>query len=622
MSKNLILDWQKNSLMLARASGRAPKALVENVIVKAVGGTDVDSQTAAEALRAASQELSAKGEVTVLVARDLVEMRTVQIPKMDPDDLPDVIRFQAQRQFASMTDAWTVDYVLLPPASGSEMQTALVAAISPAQLNEIDSACAAAGLQAAKISLRPVQTAQFAVDGGLIDSHGQSVVICISESVVDILILREGKVVQVRTTKLPSEPDQVAMALQGELRRSVFAASAELDGKPIEHALLVATGSRTGDLANVIEQVFNCKVVQFHPETLLADSNVALADSIANRLTAAAGSLTLDAANSSGVINFKNPKKRPPKKRNTRKYLLPALAAAAVLMLGIGWYYSIVNELDGQYNDAQEEIKSLKSLADANQKRLAELNAIQQFALGSPNWLDELTYLSEKIPNSDKIMMDNPTFTLTNNGAGEIKFSLLSSDKNSVSELRDSLHNDDNNYVVMTKTTGELPKADGKYRYRSDGSIIITNRGWDLNAPPSQVVDTKPVDKPNENSKSETSTESAGAAPAVSSAGPGVSRTSPGSGSSPRSFGPGRSGPGGDRERTAPPSPNQPKSDNQPTSNTPAGDTASSPEAKQPAAENKEPKSNEAEAVSGSSTEPVTSGNKDAASKPEADAKP
>ncbi len=587
MSKNLILDWQKNSLMLARASGRAPKALVENVILKSVGGTDVDSQTAAEALRAAAQELSAKGEVTVLVARDLVEMRTVQIPKMDPDDLPDVIRFQAQRQFASMTDAWTVDYVLLPPASGSEMQTALVAAISPTQLNEIDTACAAAGLQASKISLRPVQTAQMTVDGGLIPSTGQSAVVCVSEAVVDILILREGKVVQVRTTKLPSESDQVAAALQGELRRSFFAASAELDGKPIEHALLVATASRAGELAKVIEQVLNTKVVQFHPETLLADKDVALADNTANRLTAAAGALTLDVANRASVIDFKNPKKRPPKKRNTRRYLLPAAAAASVLILGIGWYYSTVNELDAQYNQAQDEIKSLKSLADANQRRINEMTAIQQFAKGSPNWLDELSFLAEKIPSSDKIMMDSPTFTLTNSGAGEMKFSLLSSDKNSISELRESLHSD--NYTVMTKTTGELPKPEGKYRYRSDASIVIANRGWDLNAPPSQVVEKQSSEKPAESDKADSAS---GGSSAESSKGRsrfgGPGSSGPSSGPGARFGGPGGPGGPGSKERSAP---STSSSDKQPSSDsTPAKDASgTADEAKSQAPNTKSP---------------------------------
>ncbi|MFO0943798.1 MAG: hypothetical protein U0930_23935 [Pirellulales bacterium] len=600
MSKNLILDWQKNSLMLARASGRAPKALVEDVIVKSVGGTDVDSQTAAEALRAAAQELSVKGEVTVLVARDLVEMRTVQIPKMDPDDLPDVIRFQAQRQFASMSDAWTVDYVLLPPASGSEMLTALVAAISPAQLSEIDSACSAAGLQATKISLRPVQTAQFAVDGGLIPSSGQSAVICISESTVDILIVREGKVVQVRTTKLPSESDQVAAALQGELRRSLFAASAELDGKSIENVLLVATANRSGELAKVIEPVFNCRVVQFHPETLLADANIAVADTTANRLTAAAGSLTLDAASCSSVINFKNPKKRPPKKRDTRKYLLPAAAAASVLMLGIGWYYSTVNDLDAQYNAAQDEIKSLKALADANQKRLAEMNAIQQFAQGSPNWLDELAYLSEKVPNSDKVMLDSPTFTLANNGVGEIKFNLLSTDKSGVSEFQDALHNPPN-YKVATRSTGPLPKPEGKYQYQSVGSTIsIVNKGWDLNAPPSEIVETFPA-KTEERKRSDPPS-GAGGEPSRSR-----SRTdgpSSGSGFRPGSF-PGRPSP------TAQPPSAKPTNEPQ----APAGAAPAS--GGQPSTEAKESKPDTAEPTTNSTNQPAATENTNGESKPE-----
>lgn len=478
MSKSLILDWQKSSLMLAQAHGRSPKAVIDSIVIKPVGGAEVDSQTAAEALRSAAQELSVKGDVTVLLARELVELRTVQFPKIDPDDLPDVIRFQAQRQFANMTEAWTLDYVVLPPSAGSEMQTALVAAVSPAQLAEIESACTSAGLQASRIALRPLQMAQMAVDGGLISSSGQSMIVCVSDEVTDILVLRDGKVVQVRATKLPSEPDQVPSALQGEIRRSLLAVSSEMDGKPIDSVLFIATTERAAALSNIVQQTLPAKVVNFHPETLLPDRSSALAEVAACRLVAMAGSLTLPTTDKSSVIDFKNPKKRPPKKRDSRKYLLYGGAAAALAIAAVGWYYTTTSRLDDEYALLQQEVKAKKDSGDAAKKRLAELASIEKFAQDAPNWLDELVYISEKIPSSEKMMIESPSFSLKN-GAGEIGFTVKSVD-NDVSGLG-ALRDD--HYDVNPKTTKGLPKPEGKYRYGTAATISISGKGWDLNAP-------------------------------------------------------------------------------------------------------------------------------------------
>lgn len=482
--------------MLAWAHGRSPKAVVDSAVLKPVGGTDADSQTSAEALRAAATELGAKGDAVVLVARELVEMRTVQLPKMDADDLPDVIRFQAQRQFASMTDAWIVDFVVLPQSNSSEMQTALVAAIPPAQIAEIESACNSAGIQPTKITLRPLQMAQMAVDGGLVIGSGQSAIVCVSESIADIMILRDGKVIQVRTTKLPSEVEQVAAALQGELRRSLLAANSELDGKPIDSALLIATSARALTLSSVVQQTLSTKVTNFHPETLLANQDSSLADIAASRLVAIAGALTLGSTERGLVIDFKNPKRRPPKERNSRKYILYGSTAAVVLLAGIGWYYSRTSSLASEYAIIQQEIKEKQERGDAEKRRLAELASIEQFAKGSPNWLDEITYIAEKFPGADKILLENPTFSISPAGVGEANFTIKSVDNTSHEKFAQALRG--KHYDVETPSTVPIQKPDGKFRNSTVAKVYIRDRGWDLTAPAIVLPETDTKDDAKE----------------------------------------------------------------------------------------------------------------------------
>lgn len=494
MSKILILDWQKNSLILAKCHGRGSKAVIDEVSLQNVGGVDVDSRTATEALRLATQELSAKGDVLVLVSRELVEMRTVQIPQVEADDLPDVIRFQAQRQLASMGDSWPLDFVMLPPSEGSELQTALVAAIPPTHLQEIESACAAAGLQPSKIILRPISVAHMAIEGGFVPNSGRSAIVGISESVVDILILRQGKVVQVRTTKLPTEADQIPQTLSGELRRSLFAANQELDGKAIDSALLIAVADRLADLAPVVQKALSVSTVNLQPESLMSNPDRRVADIAAARLVAVAGASAISASDSAAIIDFKNPKRRPPKQRDSRKWLLLVGSVAALLLLAVSWYYSKRNSLKNDLELLQEQIAARKETAESDERRLAEYAAIESFAASSPNWLEEIVYISQRIPGSEKVMLDNPTFSInTSNGTGEVTFALKSVDNSkSVTELANSLR-DENHHKISTPTMKPLPSPEGKYGYFADAKMTILGQGWDLNAPKHEVEGLAPT---------------------------------------------------------------------------------------------------------------------------------
>jgi hypothetical protein len=480
----LVLDWQKNSVMLARAHGRSPKAVLEQVVIQSVGGTDGQSQTASEGLRAAARELSAKGEVVVLLARELVELRTIQVPKIDADDLPDVIRFQAQRQFANMTEAWILDFVMLPYAAGDEMQTALVAAIPPALLNEIEMACAAAGLQITRILLRPLQIAQMALDGGLLPATGSAMIICQSESQADMLILREGRVVQVRSTKLPHETDQVAAALKGELRRSLLAAAGALEGKSVESTLLLTTRERANLLVDEVKQAVGGNVTAAYSQSLLGSENQDLADSAASRIFATAGALGLSSADRSAIIDFKHPKRRPPKQRNARTHYLIAAAVATVLLAGVGWYYSTINNLNAELALLNEELEFKKESAEIAKKRIADYEAIRHFADGAPNWLDELVTISNRIPDADKIMLKSPTFSIGRNNEGTISLVINSVDMGSIPKFEESLRPE---YIVVGKST--QPANEGRYRFTTNATISIVNKGWDLGAAPVEIVE-------------------------------------------------------------------------------------------------------------------------------------
>jgi hypothetical protein len=371
---------------------------------------------------------------------------------------------------------------MLPTAAGAELQTALVAAISPAQLSEIESACNSAGLQISSIALRPLQIVQMAIESGQLPSTGRTMVVCVSESTMDILILRDGKVLQVRSTKLPHETELVSGALQGEVRRSLLAASTDLENKPVDCVLLISSATRAEALLTPLRHSGSANVVSLHTDSLLSSADPKLADSAGARLAAVAGALSLKSSDRATSIDFKNPKRRPPKKSNSRSWVLAAGAAAVLLVGSISWYYSTIREMDNEYEAIQKEIAELKKKeGDSAKSRLASYTAIQRFAAGSPNWLDELSTISQKIPSAEKVMFENPTFSLNiRGGTGVIDVGVKSKDTESISKVVESLNSD--GYEVRNTNTQELNKPEGLYKFLGTIKMELRNRGWDISS--------------------------------------------------------------------------------------------------------------------------------------------
>ncbi len=477
-SPGLILDWQKDSLLLARALGSGTDAKLTAASVQPFGKlSDNRSVSAAEAVRSAVQHSGQKGDVTVLVARELVELRTLQLPFIDQDDLPDVIRFQAQRQFANLSDACAVDYVLLPPVPGQELQTALVAAMPPGLVNEIETACSAAGLNVAQIAFRPLEIVRLATQSQLVPAGGRSMIVCVADNEADLLLVRDGQVVMVRSTNLPHEDNPRKAALQAEVRRSLLAAASELGNQPIDQLLLVVAQEQEQDLVATLQQATRAAVVTFHPDILLPTSDRNLVHQAATRLTGMAGALSIPFVDAQAVIDFKNPKRRPPAQSHRRTWILSGAAAASIFLMGYFWYSSTLSGLKQEADGYRSEINSKKEIGQSAQNSLMELKEIEAFLGGAPNWLDELVYVADRMPGAEKIKLDYPSFAIVE-GAGVLKFGVKADTSDSLADFEESVR--DEQHIVSGAGGGELASGDQLYRWAADTTIRLTGRGWPL----------------------------------------------------------------------------------------------------------------------------------------------
>ena len=475
MAKHIVIDWQRDSLLAAVVSGHGARGSLAQTFEEEIN-TSIGDGLAQAVLKASGELKLGKAAVTAVVSREFAEVRTIQVPKVDASELPDIIRFQAQRKFANLADNSIVDFVMLPERPGQEMATALVGGIAADTQSAVESACSAANLQLQHLALRPIEIARFATQSGKLKTTCASMIICIAQDCVDLLTLLDGQLVQVRSTKLASDHNQLGQAIKGEIRRSLMAAAGELCEKSLEQVIVITSGPLDQELETAISDASDAPIVSLDiTESVSSGADAEFTDKHAPRLAAILGASSLGSEDRSAVIDFQNPKKRPPKERNTRTWILAASAAVLLIGAGLSWIYLKQKALGEELTQLQAEINDAEKTVELSEAKIKQWNQIEAFLKASPNWLDELAYISENIPEGDRIVVQNPVFNVNRDGSATIQItSVRASDSSAISAFEESLRSE--NYKVKGSEARQLSSSD--YPWQASETITIQGKGW------------------------------------------------------------------------------------------------------------------------------------------------
>ncbi len=239
------------------------------------------------------------------------------VPKAEPDEIPDIVRFQAQRQMANIGDTWPLDYILLPEEPGSEGISALAATISPAHMAELEATCSDLGVQLKRVLARPVEIARWGVAVGALASTEAALVIAVSQTHADLLTVSRGSLIQVRSTRVPESLTAVAPALVAEIKRSLMAGAALLRNQSVTKILIIAAPDIAERVETPIAEATGASVAIVDPASILPASlpeRHELAQKSASRVAAIAGVISNVTQDKRDTIDLKNFKRREPKK--------------------------------------------------------------------------------------------------------------------------------------------------------------------------------------------------------------------------------------------------------------------------------------------------------------------
>ena len=397
MVKRLAIDWDERELRLVAAQCSGSNVKVTDAQVLPI------EDNVLETLKAA---LDGKGlensETLVAIGRGKAELRELQLPPVPEEELPDMVRFQAGKSFATAGDNAIVDYLVTSQSeSGVEI---IAAALGEQELHQLRDLCESNSLVSKRISIRPLAAAALYLVNQERSSGNDTVLIDLLSDEAEFVVAREGRVIFVRTVRMPADEAARGRSLAGELKRSLVACGSS---GTLERVVLWGSAAVHSEDVKMLVEATDSKVEVLDPFSLVdvgrnAKSN--MPDHV-GRLAPLVGLLVADEGGADRLLDFLNPRKRIEQVENPyRRYIIAAIPLAVAALFG----FLIFRQL-GSMDDQIESLKAAnqqkeKKVKNADQS-LARTEMVDQYLDGDVNWLNEIRRLARRAPESEKLIL-------------------------------------------------------------------------------------------------------------------------------------------------------------------------------------------------------------------------
>ena len=485
MPRLLALEWDQKEARVViartRAGGVAGGLAVEQALAVPLPQREGAPATEAEIGSALAKALAEHGasrlETLVAVGRSSIELKFLSTPPAPPEELPDLVRFQAMRQFTSLGDDWPLDFVPLSPnADGGS--NVLAAAISPELVQQIRHTCDAAGLRLSHLVLRPFAAAAL-VKSEAIDGKCRMTVDLLGDD-ADLTVLIGEQVIFPRTVRLPTavEPEILARALLGEGRRTIIAAQNQLGGRRVEEVVIFGDGLHHSTVKQLLEKELAMPVRLVDPFERIewAEGTKSRKPEFPGTFAPLLGMLLDEAAGPTAgapahAIDFLHPRKRPAPPNRRRTAIVAAAAVAAVLLLGLVAIQWQLRSLDAQIRTLTTQRNDQEKLAKAGVRPREDVEKVDRFAAADITWLDELRRLSEQFPPAEQVLVEDFTANYVPSGGGKIIVSGMADNEGRIRQIEERVH--DEQHRVQGSGGQYDPEAAGlKWRFKEEVTVV------------------------------------------------------------------------------------------------------------------------------------------------------
>ena len=474
MLRLLAIEWGATEARIALATSRAGGATIDDAFVVALPpraeGTAAEVAVGDAIASAVAERHLGRVEALAAVGRAGIELKQLTLPPAPDDELPDLVRFQALRDFHSLADDWPLDFIPLAGPPDAPRQV-LAAAVAPDLVKQIRETCLRAKIAPEKLILRPCAAASLLTRARWDAVAKVKLLVDLLAEDADLTVLVDNEVVFLRTVRLSGDLVGASgqTALIGEIRRTVAAARNQTGGLAIEAIYLCASGEQQSALAAQLETQLGIPTHVFNPF-----SGLHLSSSLQRALPASPGrfapvlGMLLDEAEGrKHALDFLNPRRRPPPPSRRRAALWAAAVAIILFAAGYTLVQTSLGEMDDRLEKLTKESKNLDKVVTKAKELQQSTGEIAAWADTDVNWLDELRELSLDMPPAREVLLSRLNMNLNGN-VGQIDLEGLLRVADSANNLEAALR--DNDHSVQGRSLQQDASREG-YSWKFTSTI-------------------------------------------------------------------------------------------------------------------------------------------------------
>jgi Tfp pilus assembly PilM family ATPase len=469
MPKRLAIEWDSRELRVVAGLVRAGSVTITDVLSASIESSDAEAlgETLRKLLGEAGLE---KLPASVALGRGKAELRELRLPPVPDDELPEMVRFEAMRSFANAGERSAIDF--LPLGRDQEAVHVVAAAASAEQLKRTAMVAVPSQVAVEHLVLRPLAAASLFKHH--VDAHeGEIVLVDLLADDADIVVLRGGKPVFLRSLRLPENEATRVRSLSGEIRRSLMACQEETsEERPRQVVLWGRAEVHEGEVRGLSEAL-GTEVTTLDPFELVQvapELQGGLPEHV-GRLAPLVGMLHGETLETTAFIDFLNPRRPPEPKSNRSTLVIGGVGLAAILLVGGYFGWDRLRKLDNEIAALEMRKSELSEDTEQVEQAIADTAELDRFLDGNVIWLDELRRVAEKLPPASEAIVRNVSGDALQTGGGRLTISGRVAEPSTVSALGDQLR--DENHQVIGAGTGEAPNAEPPYLWTFSETVSV-----------------------------------------------------------------------------------------------------------------------------------------------------
>ncbi len=347
--------------------------------------------------------LGSNSSCVVVVPRETVVVRQLQLPNVPADELPALVSFQSAAKSSTPTTAIAVDYV--PLGVQGDGQAVIAVTLDSARVQRMRDLLTRAKLQMAGLEVSPFLIAELVAreEERVGTPDVPTLIVAQSGDRVEISILDARRLIATHAVWLPEgDAARHVSPLQMEINRCLISLGQSHPGVEVDQVYLVEDEEADEAVVKAVQERFGAKVHALDFDHF--DSPIPSQ----NRLSFVA-LLARGLAGETGMIprvDLVNPRKPAEKPDHTNRYLVAGGAAATLLIGGTWWNFS--SQMASMNNDIEvltTEITSQKADITNGAGDLAAAKLLSSWGEADQDQLAVLDQFHQLLPGTDRLYL-------------------------------------------------------------------------------------------------------------------------------------------------------------------------------------------------------------------------